>query len=130
MEEKIAVSRRVVMKLLVAAALAPATGIPGPADARDPIILRASGRTIEVKGRACRVNGIEGPEGPGLNLVAGQRFALRLNNETGSDTLIHWHGLTPPSDQDGVPGLSQPPLPAGGSRVYDFANNRSGTHWM
>ncbi|MCX7351460.1 MAG: multicopper oxidase domain-containing protein [Alphaproteobacteria bacterium] len=24
--------------------------------------------------------------------------------------LIHWHGLTPPSDQDGVPGISGPPI--------------------
>jgi FtsP/CotA-like multicopper oxidase with cupredoxin domain len=53
-----------------------------------------------------------------------------LVNETGIDTLIHWHGLTPPSDQDGVPLLSQPPLQPGGRYDYDFENTRSGTHWM
>ena len=60
----------------------------------------------------------------------GQRFTAGLVNETGVETLIHWHGLTPPSVQDGVPLLSQPPLQPGGRYDYDFENTRSGTHWM
>lgn len=44
--------------------------------------------------------------------------------------MIHWHGLTPPVQQDGVPGLSGPPLAAGQSKDYRFYNSRTGTHWM
>ncbi len=44
--------------------------------------------------------------------------------------LIHWHGLTPPNDQDGVPGVTQPPLAPGESHDYDFAVALPGTNWM
>ncbi|MGH6906418.1 MAG: multicopper oxidase family protein, partial [Aestuariivirga sp.] len=88
-------------------------------------------RTIEVKGKAARVFGLLGPgEKPGMELLLGQPFRARLENATDTETLIHWHGLTPPSEQDGVPMLSQPPLQPGASYAYDFANTRSGTHWM
>jgi FtsP/CotA-like multicopper oxidase with cupredoxin domain len=43
---------------------------------------------------------------------------------------VHWHGLTPPSDQDGVPEFSQPALKAGGDYEYDFLLARPGTNWM
>src|SRR5437660_9223105 len=45
-------------------------------------------------------------------------------------SLIHWHGLTPPWQQDGVPGVSGPPIPAGGSADYDFPLRFGGTFWM
>ena len=44
-------------------------------------------------------------------------------------TLIHWHGQTPPSDQDGAPMLSQPALRPGDQFNYDF-QRAAGTHWM
>src|SRR5262249_62430720 len=31
----------------------------------------------------------------------GDRFAVTLENRIDEPTLIHWHGLTPPSPQDG-----------------------------
>jgi FtsP/CotA-like multicopper oxidase with cupredoxin domain len=55
---------------------------------------------------------------------------VRLKNGTDTDTIVHWHGLTPPYGQDGVPMLGQDPIPPGQSFDYDFANTRSGTHWM
>ncbi len=93
--------------------------------------IKVETRTIEVLGKAVRVFGLNGPSGkPGVDLVLGERFQFRLENQGGEDTLIHWHGLTPPIEQDGVPILSQPPLPAGQSYDYDFINTRAGTHWM
>jgi len=83
-----------------------------------------------VKGRAASVLGLETPGGNGLSFRLGEQFRVRLSNNAGVDTLIHWHGLTPPPEQDGVPGLSQPALPHGQSYDYDFLNTRSGTHWM
>jgi FtsP/CotA-like multicopper oxidase with cupredoxin domain len=44
--------------------------------------------------------------------------------------LIHWHGLTPPWQQDGVPGISRPPIPPDGSADYDFPLRFGGTFWM
>jgi FtsP/CotA-like multicopper oxidase with cupredoxin domain len=45
-------------------------------------------------------------------------------------SLIHWHGLTPPWRQDGVPGVSGPPIPAGENADYDFPLRFGGTFWM
>src|SRR6202043_3586061 len=45
-------------------------------------------------------------------------------------TLVHWHGITPPWQQDGVPYVSAPPITAGASASYDFPLTFSGTYWM
>jgi FtsP/CotA-like multicopper oxidase with cupredoxin domain len=108
----------------LAATKAPNTN---PAGSRLP--LRAVKRTLEVKGRAATVFGLEGPSGPGLTLDAGQRFMVNLTNELDEPTLIHWHGQIPPNEQDGVPDMPLPALRPGESRAYDFAP-RTGTFWM
>jgi FtsP/CotA-like multicopper oxidase with cupredoxin domain len=88
-------------------------------------------RVLEVNGKSAKVFGLQsnGKIG-GLFTTFGQDFSARVSNTLSEDTLIHWHGLTPPIAQDGVPGLSGPMLAAGASRDYRFANNRTGTHWM
>ncbi|MGH9540122.1 MAG: multicopper oxidase family protein, partial [Terriglobales bacterium] len=43
---------------------------------------------------------------------------------------IHWHGMTPPWRQDGVPSVSGPPIPPGASAEYDFPLRFGGTFWM
>jgi FtsP/CotA-like multicopper oxidase with cupredoxin domain len=93
--------------------------------------LEAVGRVIEVMGKPATVFGIsDGGSGQGLSLAKGERFQVELFNRLKKETLVHWHGLTPPSSQDGVPMLSQAPLKPGESFVYDFENTRTGTHWM
>lgn len=88
-------------------------------------------RVIEVRGKAAKVFGLLQPDGThGLVMNAGERFRVRLRNEVREDALIHWHGLTPPNDQDGVPGVTQPPLAPGASYDYDFAVALPGTNWM
>jgi FtsP/CotA-like multicopper oxidase with cupredoxin domain len=93
--------------------------------------LRATRRIIEVNGKAANVFGLLQPDGrQGIVADAGQRFHVQLVNELDEHTLVHWHGLTPPSDQDGVPELSQPSLKAGSGYEYDFVLARPGTNWM
>src|SRR5690348_14679898 len=99
--------------------------------ATPPLRLLAARRSLSVNGRAASVYGL-GPA-PGQSarqFMAGERFAVTLENGLKESTLVHWHGLTPPSAQDGTPGLSQPPLAAGGHYDYDFPLQRSGTFWM
>ncbi len=111
-----------------AAAASPPGSAGQSADA--PVVLRAVKRTIEVNGRAVSVLGLLQPNGtPGMATLAG-RFRVHLENHLGSPTLIHWHGLTPPYGQDGVPDLPQPLLPNGQSYDYDFPLETPGTHWM
>jgi FtsP/CotA-like multicopper oxidase with cupredoxin domain len=93
--------------------------------------LRATRRVIEVNGRAANVFGLLQPNDKhGMVANAGDRFHLQLANELDEHTLVHWHGLTPPNGQDGVPDLSQPALKAGGIYEYDFQLARPGTNWM
>jgi FtsP/CotA-like multicopper oxidase with cupredoxin domain len=88
-------------------------------------------RVIEVKGKAATVFGLTQRSGAhGLIMNAGERFRLRLANDSGEAALIHWHGLTPPNAQDGVPGVTQPLLAPGGFHDYDFPVALPGTNWM
>jgi FtsP/CotA-like multicopper oxidase with cupredoxin domain len=88
-------------------------------------------RVIEVKGKAAKVFGLLQPDGTrGLVMNAGERFRVRLRNEAEEAALIHWHGLTPPNDQDGVPGVTQPALAPGEGHAYDFPVALPGTNWM
>ena len=104
----------------------------GRARAQAPAtVLTAETRILEVKGQAAKVYGLTQPDGTaGLETSLDARFRVVLTNHLAEDTLVHWHGLTPPSDQDGVPELSQAPLQSGGRYSYDFAIDRPGTYWM
>jgi FtsP/CotA-like multicopper oxidase with cupredoxin domain len=92
--------------------------------------LTAQRRSIDVNGKAASVFGLIGPDGnPGVVLDPGQRFTVDLRNRCGEDTVIHWHGQTPPNPQDGVVETGSALIPPDGDYTYDFAA-RAGTHWM
>ena len=94
-------------------------------------ILRLERRNIEVNGKTASVYGIRQPNGTfGITTEMGKSFRVRVENGIDEPSLIHWHGLTPPWRQDGVPGISGPPIPAGGSADYDFPLAFGGTFWM
>jgi FtsP/CotA-like multicopper oxidase with cupredoxin domain len=96
-----------------------------------PTILRLERRDIEVNGKTASVYGIRQPNGTfGIKTEVGKPFRVRVENGIDEPSLIHWHGLTPPWRQDGVPGISGPPIPAGGSADYDFPLRFGGTFWM
>jgi FtsP/CotA-like multicopper oxidase with cupredoxin domain len=42
---------------------------------------------------------------------------------------VHWHGIRIDNAMDGVPGLTQAPVPPGGRFDYDFALPDAGTYW-
>ncbi len=112
----------------VAALVAPTLGRAAEAP---PVVLTAGRRTLEVNGRAASVFGLTQPNGTaGLSTSVGTPFRVRLRNDIGTDTLIHWHGLMPPYRQDGVPGISGPPIPPGGTADYDFPLAFPGTYFM
>ncbi len=101
------------------------------AAAPPPLKLAVVSRAIEVNGRAATVFGLAGPDDkPGLNLVAGETAEVELENTLSDKTLIHWHGLLPAWDQDGVPDLPMPLLKVGEQRRYALPAGNPGTHWM
>jgi FtsP/CotA-like multicopper oxidase with cupredoxin domain len=107
----------------------PAGGPEGNAAPRT--IFRLERRNIEVNGKSASVYGIRQPDGTfGITTDVGKPFRVRLENRIEEPSLIHWHGLTPPWQQDGVPGISGPPIPPGGNADYDFPLRFGGTFWM
>lgn len=93
--------------------------------------LTLASRTLDVNGRAATVYSLTGPDGkPGLSFDAGADFDVALANTLGEDSIIHWHGLTPPWSQDGVPDAPMPLIKAGETRSFRFPVGSGGTHWM
>ncbi len=109
-----------------------ATHGPASADNQPPVTtLQLQRRNLDVNGKPAVVFGIRQPNGTfGLTTRAGAAFRVRVENQIDVPSLIHWHGLTPPWQQDGVPGISGPPIPPGKSADYDFPLRFGGTFWM
>ena len=123
--------RAILMSALAAAAIRPRTAPAAGEPQAAPTVLRLVNRTIEVDGKPAAVYGIRQPDGTaGITAQVGDRFRVRVENSIGKPSLVHWHGLAPPWRQDGVPGVSGPPIPAGGSADYDFPLAYGGTFWM
>ncbi|MFZ3327842.1 MAG: multicopper oxidase family protein [Methylocella sp.] len=96
-----------------------------------PTVLRIERRDIEVNGKSASVFCILQPDGTfGITTDVGKPFRVRVENYIDEPSLIHWHGLTPPWQQDGVPGVSGPPIPPGARAEYDFPLHFGGTYWM
>ena len=53
--------------------------------------------------------------GPVLRARAADLLRVTLTNQLPTDTSVHRHGLALRNDMGGVPGLTQRPIPAGGS---------------
>lgn len=112
--------------LLGAAALA----MPVPVFANRALSLKAVHRTIDINGKPASVLGLLNGERQGLILDEGQEFNVAFKNQLHEPTIIHWHGLTPPWESDGVADVPMPMVPAGGDRGYLFPIQNTGTHWM
>jgi FtsP/CotA-like multicopper oxidase with cupredoxin domain len=123
-------------RFLLSTASAIAIGaVPWPrlaqAEGSNRTVLRVQKRTIEVNGRPAAVFGIRQADGTaGLVTTVGSRFRVQLDNQSGEPTLIHWHGLKPPYQQDGVPGISAPLIAPEATADYDFPLAYPGTFWM
>jgi multicopper oxidase len=67
--------------------------------------------------------------GPLLRVRYGQTLRARYVNRTGGPSTIHWHGMILPNDMDGVPDITQKPVPDGGEFVYTFRPDPAGFRW-
>ena len=67
--------------------------------------------------------------GPMVRARQGEPVRILVENRLEEDTTVHWHGIRLPLAMDGVPGLSQPPIPPGGRFVYAFTPPDAGTFW-
>lgn len=111
---------------LAASQFVPRLGFAAP----NPRQLTIDTRTLEVNGKAATVYGLTENGKPGLTFAPGERFTVALSNRLKEDTIVHWHGLTPPWEQDGVADNPLHMLKPRETRPYDFALEEAGTFWM
>jgi FtsP/CotA-like multicopper oxidase with cupredoxin domain len=100
-------------------------------NANKSIELVITQKNIDVDGKKTWVYYVSQPNGTwGFEGVKGQYFDATVKNETTVPTVLHWHGLIVPNDQDGVPYVTQAPIPPGGTYHYHFKLLQAGTFWM
>ncbi|MBT9282062.1 MAG: multicopper oxidase family protein [Hydrogenibacillus schlegelii] len=76
---------------------------------------------------AFRVNGrFPAPE---IRATEGDRLIIDVVNRTDAPLTFHWHGVHTPPAMDGVPFVSQEPIPPGETFVYSFIAAPRGTRW-
>jgi manganese oxidase len=66
--------------------------------------------------------------GPQIRVREGDRVRVNLTNKLPESTVIHFHGLELPNNQDGVPFITQPPVKPGESYTYEFTVPNAGSH--
>jgi multicopper oxidase len=65
-----------------------------------------------------------------IRIRKGETLRAQVSNTLPRDTTIHWHGLAIPNDMDGVPVLTQQPIPAGQGFTYEWVAPDTGTYWF
>src|SRR5205823_6541488 len=99
--------------------------------AAEPVRLFVKEVPLKVLGKEVTVIAIEQADGTqGYSPEKSDGFHVEVVNQLKVPTSIHWHGLILPNLMDGVPFVTQDPIPPGKSFSYDFPLKQSGTYWM
>ena len=106
-------------------------GATDASSATPAVSLRAAPQAYPIGGK--EVHGLmgyasDGPP-PVLRARIGERFACDFENALDEDSTVHWHGLRVPNAMDGVPWLTQLPVPGGKGHRYEFVTEDAGTYW-
>ena len=124
-------SRRAFLAGVAAAAVAPSWAPARAAEAS--YRLEAAPRRLNLVGTAhpdtdlWTFNGAT--PGPVLRVRQGEKLRVAFENRLPEESTIHWHGIRLPNAMDGVPHLTQPPVPPGGRFQYEFTAPDAGTFW-
>ncbi len=66
--------------------------------------------------------------GPRITVTEGDRVRATFTNNMRESTGIHFHGQKLPNNMDGVPHVTQDPIPPGGTFTYEFVARTPGSH--
>ncbi len=66
---------------------------------------------------------------PTLTFTEGDTAEIYVHNTLSVSTSLHWHGVFLPNQFDGVPYLTQMPIPAHQTHLYKFPVIQNGTYW-
>ncbi|TKB99180.1 multicopper oxidase domain-containing protein [Pedobacter cryophilus] len=86
--------------------------------------------TVTFGGKSKRAIAVNGQiPMPTLTFTEGDTALIYVHNKLKEETSLHWHGLFLPNKEDGVPFLTQMPIKAGETYIYNFPIIQHGTHW-
>lgn len=111
------------------AALGRSAGRPSPTGKVTEVELHAAAVEKSARGRRFAVFGYNGQvPGPEIRVKERDTLRVRVHNHLPDGTTIHWHGVPVPNPMDGVPGVTQAPIPSGQSFTYEFMAWPAGTY--
>jgi FtsP/CotA-like multicopper oxidase with cupredoxin domain len=83
-----------------------------------------------LKGRSYTMYGFNGQyPGPLIRVPQHAEIVVQFTNRLDQPTTIHWHGVRLDNRFDGVPDLTQEPVPPGGSFTYRVRFPDAGIYW-
>ncbi len=88
-----------------------------------PVTLDLGGRQVQTWGYQ------DSAPGPLLRARAGDVLRVEVANGLATETSVHWHGVALRNDMDGVPGVTQRSIAAGGTHTYEFTAPDPGTYF-
>jgi FtsP/CotA-like multicopper oxidase with cupredoxin domain len=129
--------RRQILRTGISASLWAAFGEAALAEPAPPHLAEDGFRLFEAGAAEARILGAAAPPvaalgyegatpGPLLRLRKGEALKVRLVNKLSEPTTLCWHGLRIANAMAGIGGLTQPPVPPGGSFDYRFTPPDSG----
>jgi FtsP/CotA-like multicopper oxidase with cupredoxin domain len=97
---------------------------------RDSLTLTAAPVRRVLFGRTVTVLGFNGQyPGPLIQVDEASTITVRFINRTDFPTAVHWHGIRLDNRFDGVPHVTQEPVPPGGSFDYQVHFRDAGIYW-
>ena len=67
--------------------------------------------------------------GPEIRVKEGERLRVAVKNRLpDAGTTVHWHGVPVPNGMDGVPNVTQAPIPPGETMTYEYEAAPAGTY--
>lgn len=95
-----------------------------------PAALRAVAGPVDLGGPVVHTWSYGGQvPGPEIRVNRGDQVHATLANHLPDPTTVHWHGIAVRNDMDGVPPLTQSPVPSGSGYSYRFTADDPGTYW-
>jgi len=110
-----------------------------PAAAFREVVVLADGDTLDLEAALVRrtindrtfvMYGFNGQyPGPLIKAPQDATITVRFRNGTSLPTTVHWHGVRLDNQFDGVPGVTQDPVPPDGTFIYRVHFRDAGIYW-
>jgi FtsP/CotA-like multicopper oxidase with cupredoxin domain len=95
-----------------------------------PVALAAAAGSVDLGGVVVNTWSYHGQvPGPEIRVRKGDVVQATLGNQLPAQTTVHCHGVAIRNNMDGVPMMTQAPVPAGQAFTYRFTAGDPGTYW-